>query len=59
MKEVKKFKLNLESPTIKEPKKIVLEPLDTNKYDLYEYDSHIDTFSLKDSEDSKINKDNF
>jgi hypothetical protein len=52
MKEVKKFKLNLESPTIKEPKKIPLKPLDPNKYDLYEYDNHVDTFSLKDLEDN-------
>ena len=52
MKEVKKFKLNLESPTIKEPKKIPLKPLDPNEYDLYEYDNHVDTFSLKDLEDN-------
>jgi hypothetical protein len=44
MKEPKKYKLNLETPTIKEPKKIRMEALDPNwfkeenKYDVYSCD---------------------
>lgn len=57
MKEVKKYKLNLETPTIKEPQKIPLKSLEPHKYDPYDYDSHIDTFSSKDLENYKINKD--
>lgn len=57
MKEVKKYKLNLETPTIKEPKKIPLKSLDPYKYDMYDQDCHIDTFLPKDLENYKINKD--
>ena len=57
MKEVKKYKLNLETPTIKEPKKIPLKSLDPYKYDTYDQDCHIDTFLPKDLENYKINKD--